>query len=81
MFDIRNEKHVEDRSILFIDEERLDDGIAAILRQDDLDDQGNTVVRILTGDEGEYIVIDTAEDAEYLVKALQKAVSEGWWEA
>ena len=81
MFDIRNEKHVEDRSILFIDEERLDDGIAAILRQDNLDDQGNTVVRILTGDEGEYTVIDTAEDAEYLVKALQKAISESWWEA
>ena len=87
MFDIRNEKHVEDKSVLFIEEERLDDCVAGILRQEV--EQGdeysynspNIAVRIYTGDESEYVTIDTAEDAEYLVKALQKAASEGWWEA
>lgn len=79
MFDIRNNQHVEDKSVLFIEEERLDDCVAGILRQDTLDDQGNVVVRIFTGDEIDYIVVDTAEDAEYLVKALQKAINEQWW--
>lgn len=29
----------------------------------------------------EYVTIGTGEDADYLIKALQKALIEEWWQA
>lgn len=79
MFDIRNEKHVEDRSVLFIEEERLDDPVAAILRSVPIEE--GQAVQIATGDDSMDIIIETVEDAEYLIKALEKAIEEDWWSA
>lgn len=77
MFDLKNDRHIDDQSLLFIDEERLDDGYAGILRVGDVD--GRPEIEITTGDYSERVLIASAEDAEILVKALEHAIENGWW--
>lgn len=54
-----------------------DDGVS-IIKASEL--EGEPIVEILD-DEGESLgYICDQEDAEAMIKALQKAIDEGWWE-
>ena len=77
MYDLKNNCHIDDQSLLFIDEEELDSGYAGILRVGDVD--GRPEIEITTGDFSERVLVASAEDAEMLVKALQHAISNHWW--